>query len=328
MVEFFFTTEDVARTRFAFSALGEAVQSVRVLRDPGAYPIHVPWIREALPAVADLDLKPLLALVPAQGYVPDFLTPAPTGPLPALEEELDRLRAAPVELVRRDVRLLLRGRRPSAPLRLFLERPKVALDALSALLYEYWYRTLAEHWPRIEGLLEGDVLYRARRLTEGGAERLFADLHPSMSWRTDCLRIDRPYQLTRELDGAGLLLVPSAFQWPGVSVMAEPPAQPLVFYPARGITAIWERSVSDGLGGLERALGSTRAQILAVLERPGSTSDLAEHLDRSAPAISQHLGVLRAAGLVVGRRDGRHVIYALTDTGERLLRGARETPGA
>lgn len=319
VIEFVFTAEDVARTRFAFSALGEVVRSVRVLRDAAAHAIHVPWIHEAVPALAGLDLQLLLALIPAQGYIPDFLTPAPTSPLPQIEDELDRMRATPIELVRRDVRLLS-GPRPPAPLRRLLERPEQTLERLSSLIAEYWFRVLANHWQRIRGLLEGDILYRARRLTDGGAERLFADLHPSVSWDGDCLRIDRPCHSRRELDGMGLLLVPSAFHWPAAAVISDPPAQPTIFYPARGIACLWEPATATGLRGLERLLGATRAQLLVALERPGATIELAERLRRSAPAISQHLGTLREAGLVAGQRDGRQVVYALTDVGERLLR--------
>jgi DNA-binding transcriptional ArsR family regulator len=120
----------------------------------------------------------------------------------------------------------------------------------------------------------------------------------------------------------GLLLVPSAFHWPAAAVIADPPAQPTIFYPARGIAALWEPATASGLPGLERLLGATRAHLLVALERPAATIELAERLRRSAPAISQHLGTLREAGLVAGQRDGRQVVYALTDIGERLLRAA------
>jgi DNA-binding transcriptional ArsR family regulator len=100
----------------------------------------------------------------------------------------------------------------------------------------------------------------------------------------------------------------------------RPPAQPAIFYPARGIAAVWEPVAAAAPSGLTRVLGATRARLLVALERPAATIELAERLQRSAPAISQHLGALRAAGLVASQRDGRQVIYALTDVGERLVR--------
>ena len=58
---------------------------------------------------------------------------------------------------------------------------------------------------------------------------------------------------------------------------------------------------------------STRRRILDLLasgER--SVGELCEHFDVSQPAISQQLRVLREAGLVEARREGRFVHYALT----------------
>jgi DNA-binding transcriptional ArsR family regulator len=57
----------------------------------------------------------------------------------------------------------------------------------------------------------------------------------------------------------------------------------------------------------------TRTQIVRVLSAgPLSAGDLASILDRSKSATSQHLRVLREAGIVSAERDGRTVIYSLT----------------
>jgi DNA-binding transcriptional ArsR family regulator len=56
----------------------------------------------------------------------------------------------------------------------------------------------------------------------------------------------------------------------------------------------------------------TRRAILDALAREErSVGDLCDLFDVTQPAISQHLGVLRDAGLVVARQLGRHRIYAL-----------------
>jgi len=56
---------------------------------------------------------------------------------------------------------------------------------------------------------------------------------------------------------------------------------------------------------------------LAILHRltesPCEVGRLAEELGASQPNISQHLAVLRAAGIVEAIRDGREVRYRLTD---------------
>ena len=44
---------------------------------------------------------------------------------------------------------------------------------------------------------------------------------------------------------------------------------------------------------------------------PATVTQLIEHVGLSQPLVSWHLGRLRAAGLVVGRRKGRETIHAL-----------------
>jgi ArsR family transcriptional regulator, zinc-responsive transcriptional repressor len=56
----------------------------------------------------------------------------------------------------------------------------------------------------------------------------------------------------------------------------------------------------------------TRAQIVRVLSAaPLSVGELALTLDRSKSATSQHLRVLRDAGIVAANRRGRSVTYTL-----------------
>lgn len=54
-------------------------------------------------------------------------------------------------------------------------------------------------------------------------------------------------------------------------------------------------------------------ELLAVRER--TSGELVEEFDLSAPAISQHLNVLREAGLVVTRAEGQSRIQSLNPAG-------------
>ena len=54
-------------------------------------------------------------------------------------------------------------------------------------------------------------------------------------------------------------------------------------------------------------------ELLAVRER--TAGELVEEFDMSAPAISQHLNVLREAGLVTTRAEGQSRIQALNPDG-------------
>ncbi len=77
------------------------------------------------------------------------------------------------------------------------------------------------------------------------------------------------------------------------------------------------RSVAETMHALATP---SRVRILSRLGvGPCSVGDLARDLSMAQPAISQQLRVLRHLGLVVGERDGRHVIYALHDEHVRSL---------
>ena len=65
------------------------------------------------------------------------------------------------------------------------------------------------------------------------------------------------------------------------------------------------------------ALGDwTRRQIFEALRRgPRSVGDLAADLPVSRPAVSQHLRVLKDAGLVLDRKEGTRRIYSVDPQG-------------
>lgn len=61
---------------------------------------------------------------------------------------------------------------------------------------------------------------------------------------------------------------------------------------------------------------STRRTIVGLLsEADRRAGDIAGHFDISAPAISQHLKILREAGMVKVERRGRERIYSLDPAG-------------
>lgn len=64
----------------------------------------------------------------------------------------------------------------------------------------------------------------------------------------------------------------------------------------------------------------SRVRILSRLAAGAcAVGDLAGDVEMAQSAVSQQLRVLRHLGLVVGRRDGRNVIYALHDDHVRAL---------
>jgi DNA-binding transcriptional ArsR family regulator len=68
-----------------------------------------------------------------------------------------------------------------------------------------------------------------------------------------------------------------------------------------------------------------RAIFERLAERPSAVGELAGDLPVSRPAVSQHLKVLKDAGLVVDRPDGTRRIYQLDPDGVDALRGYLDT---
>ena len=70
------------------------------------------------------------------------------------------------------------------------------------------------------------------------------------------------------------------------------------------------------------ALGDpTRQAILELLaDGPRAVGDIAEHLPVSRPAVSQHLRVLKEAGLVADRQEGTRRLYQLDPDGAEAVR--------
>jgi DNA-binding transcriptional ArsR family regulator len=65
---------------------------------------------------------------------------------------------------------------------------------------------------------------------------------------------------------------------------------------------------------------SRRAMLWLVLDRELPVGELAQQTGLSQPAASQHLKVLRDAGLVRGRVDGRRRLYQVDLEGLQRLR--------
>lgn len=68
-----------------------------------------------------------------------------------------------------------------------------------------------------------------------------------------------------------------------------------------------------GLQSTMRALSDpTRREILNLLKKDSmSAGDISGHFDMSVPAVSKHLSILKDAGLIRDRREGKYIYYEL-----------------
>lgn len=323
---------DLLRCRFALSPLWETVAAVRTLADPRRQAYHLPWLREVAAAHDAERTAPLALLLPRTGATPDFLTPPPTGPHAPFEEELGRVAATPLARVEQELRGSLHGPGRDVPpppgeAARLLADPGRTLEELTGVLRACWRSLLAPRWPRVRDLLDADIAVRSRGLAAAGLRRTLTGLHPEVGWEEPgTLRVEARHRVERHLGGQGLLLVPSAFVWPALTVVTDPPWQPTLIYPARGVGDLWRGGRPDPPRALARLLGRTRALLLAALDEPATTSRLARAHRLSPATVSAHLTALRESGLVTRHRIGRSVAYARTPLGQALLHG-REEPG-
>ncbi|MBT2493188.1 ArsR family transcriptional regulator [Streptomyces sp. ISL-96] len=318
-----FGEADLLRCRFAVSPLWETQEAVRTLARPERHGYQLPWLRRIRQATAGLDLTPLWLLMPQRGHTPDCLGPPPIGPSATFEEEIAAVRAADPVAARADIAQSLActpGASDSPAGRAMLADPARAVREMAALLERAWRALVEPDWPRLRALLEADVAFHSRRLAEVGLEGLLGELNPRLAWSGDgrTLTIDRPGEHERTLGGQGLVLMPSVFCWPEVVSGFDPPWQPTVAYPARGIGGLWTRAAERTPESLARLLGRGRADVLCGLDEPASTSALAHGLGLAPSTVSEHLSVLRGSGLVVSRRYGHQVLYERTPLGIAL----------
>jgi len=313
MIIFGLGVEDLADTHFALAPLEETVLSLRVLREPGLYALHLPWRRSALARLDPHDTRLLASLVGRRRALPDFLTPPPATFAPTFEEQLSVARRTPPEVVRRDLQAALVPEPVPDDVAAIRFR-----DAACDVLQRYWQLTIEPLWPQIRLVLEADMTYRARQLAVGGARLLFADMHPNLRWHDGALFIDQ--MIGRHhvaAAGRGLLLMPSVFAHkPAPPVHPEEP--PRLTYPSRGVATLWARAPAPDATALVALLGASRAGLLDLLGEPLPTVELARRLQVTPSAVSQHLRVLYATGLVTRTRDGRQVLYRRSPLGDQL----------
>jgi DNA-binding transcriptional ArsR family regulator len=89
-----------------------------------------------------------------------------------------------------------------------------------------------------------------------------------------------------------------------------------------GAARLWDPATHSP--AITRLLGAGRAFVLAETHIPSTTGSLARRVNLAPATVSQHLTVLRDAGLVTAQRRGREVLYRQTPLAAALLRSSHE----
>jgi DNA-binding transcriptional ArsR family regulator len=320
---------ELAATRFAASPLGETIRALHLLARPDPPAVNLPWLRWARARLERQPLRagrlwPLVVTGLPGGTYPEFLLPAPAGQWPVFADELARMAATPAAAVRASLRRVFAGVPwPSSAVELF-ERPE--FGEIAAELADCHDRLIVPHWERIRAVLDADIAYRTGLLASGGARQLFGGMHSDLKWVAGTLTLAdagtgrTEFRVRKGADG--LVLMPSVFGWPDVSMSKATSTQTIMMYPARGAATVWH-AIADrpARGGTpaEHLLGASRARLLSALRSPATTTMLARQLGVTPSAISQHLRFLHRGGLLNRQRSGRAVLYQASELGLALL---------
>lgn len=102
---------------------------------------------------------------------------------------------------------------------------------------------------------------------------------------------------------------------PGLAAHEHDPAGPGGHATFAGYPVPPPREILDAAGELLRALAAPVriAIVLQLRESQRCVHELVDALGVPQPLVSQHLKILKAAGVVTGERSGREVMYRLAD---------------
>ncbi|RDG34190.1 ArsR/SmtB family transcription factor [Streptomyces corynorhini] len=331
MLRIHFTGRDVETLRIADrpDPLWEIVCSLCRLQDRWGRIAFEQWRRETvgrlLPGEAVWHaVRGLYDLVPGRStYFPDFLTPPVVPGLNGLHAGIDRVLSTPRDRLHTEIGLLTTSTKtvPAAAGQL-ARGDTAALKRLGDDLLTYHDTFVAPLWPRIETAVAMDVARRTRALVTGGTRGLLETFRPVITWRSPVLWADYPVDRDMYLEGRGLLLVPSYFCWRRPITVVDQDLQPVLVYPVdKLLVPAAGTGPAAPASGLAKLLGPTRAALLheTAARDCVSTSALAGLALVSLPSVSQQLAILRDAGLVASRRDGKYVRHSVTPLGRRLL---------
>ncbi|MHC3475034.1 ArsR/SmtB family transcription factor [Streptomyces sp. 7R007] len=326
MLRIHFTSDDLQRIRLATEPdpMWEVICSLCRLQSKESELVFGQWWQRATTELAHPSYRLVRAvlrpLVPLGPYIPDFLTPAEPAAVP--EEAIDKVLSTPPWRLRSELEVL--GSITSLPTWTteLAEGRKPALERLGQALQSYFDATLAPVWHDVHVQIDADVNLRVRQLVDGGSEALLRGL-PTARWESPVLLLPYPHDRDLYLDGRGLRLVPSYFCWRRVLTLVDESLTPTLVYPVqREVAGQLTALVGDRhRPGLPALLGRSRALLLRSLTRRVcmSTSEAAQGAGVSLSAASQHISVLRAAGLVTSQRDGKRVLHCATRLGRALV---------
>jgi DNA-binding transcriptional ArsR family regulator len=334
MIRFRFPSRRPAEcVTFEYSPLLECVMSLHVLVGPRKHAFRHGWVRQ----MRSLDRR-LRRRIDAFSFVyrrqmPDLFLPYPGEDAKTLGAQFDRIDRLPPRAIQEGFGVSLSGpdrvtreqviAAADEPLSaktaaLLVDDPREFARQFTQLVEAYWRAAFSAEWQRVEPLLHDSVAEDKRLLARAGIWPLLARLPDGcrIAPGEDELHVECSVDYAPELKpDTALVLTPSTFIWPHVSINSDPRWPNWIAYPAssavrEAVPALPPSELVDVL----RALGDeTRLRVLkAIAVSPRTTQELAPLVGMSMAGLSKSLIRLADAGLVAGRREGRYVVYSLS----------------
>lgn len=316
MLRVHFTVEDLLEVTFAAEPLpllelGLALATLQ--RGDGSAPELISWrrrLRGELPGLPRL----LMEIVPPSATGPLFVDP----PAEDLENGLDQVMSTPRDYAESELQKVLDARpRPSPWSRDLIAHNGRAWQVLHESLRVAHDAVLAGSWDALHSGFHLERAWRVQQLARVGIRGLMATWAPRIRWRGTVLELEHPRDFDVTPAGRGIRLVPSMC-WTDRPLVAPQPVGPtLLIYPA--LACLPQLVAAQAVEPIVALLGFNRAHVLSALTRPRSTSEIAKEAGISKSSASEHATVLRNAGLITTRRDGKNVWHTCTPTGLDLL---------
>lgn len=332
--------------RFAASPLGELAAMLHALCEPVHHPELRDWHAQTM---AQLPSELTAGIVASdllwRSSRADFLLPG--QPRPTLTEELDVVDqlddetyaaaalvttscgSVPLSRARNPLRskhsradVVHRARARGPQQAAFAERlitePATVRAQVRTLLLDCAETFFDDSWARVRGRLAAASRQTHDVFTRQGLAQAVRLASPAISLDPDGGRIliDKLQDDTTDAAAeGGLTFSPTVFGWPHLLIVHAPRWRPVIQYPIVTPAVGAERDdptlevMQQRLRALDHPL---RMRLVRTLARGAhTTTQLADAWNLTAPVVSRHLAVLRAAGLVTTRRRGRYVVYDL-----------------
>jgi DNA-binding transcriptional ArsR family regulator len=186
-------------------------------------------------------------------------------------------------------------------------RVRHTLEACAGAFFE-------DAWAGVAVRLASDLRVKNDLLQRDGIRAALASVSGAVTLAEDgdCIIVDKVQDKATAARGAGVTFIPSVFGSPHLVAVHAPGWHPVVQYPVAEPAPSEPVSLETVTLRLEALAHPVRLRLLRTLARgPHTTSELAHFWELTPPEVSRHLTVLRRAGLITPRRDGRYVRYTL-----------------